>query len=246
MATYIFLLSHLDLPCSENIWNTFCNFFFFRICKFEDGESSSRTPGTTRPSARRNCPGWFSWSPSSRSETWSWLLCPATPWLTTTVGPRWVSLRTNPSTWLHAFIYADKCNDSRPMPEITIEHRRKKTWKWHCASRLVFWKKGGTHFRRYLCVCVSSEKIPCRRFILLLLVYVKNHAKNHGVIKEHGRHVLIFQDILTCTKGLDEVPYPIIDDCSRDLAKKLGMVDPDEKTETGMPLTCRAVSFFTF
>jgi len=36
-------------------------------------------------------------------------------------------------------------------------------------------------------------------------------------------------------------PYPIIADEKRELAVKLGMVDPDEKDAQGMPLTCRAV-----
>jgi len=36
-------------------------------------------------------------------------------------------------------------------------------------------------------------------------------------------------------------PYPIIADPERTLAKKLGMIDPDELDTKGMPLTCRAV-----
>lgn len=39
-----------------------------------------------------------------------------------------------------------------------------------------------------------------------------------------------------------EFPYPIIADEKRDLAVKLGMVDPVEKDKSGLPLTCRAVS----
>ncbi|EDO47205.1 predicted protein [Nematostella vectensis] len=35
--------------------------------------------------------------------------------------------------------------------------------------------------------------------------------------------------------------YPIIADERRELAVKLGMVDPDEKDSKGLPLTCRAV-----
>ena len=40
-----------------------------------------------------------------------------------------------------------------------------------------------------------------------------------------------------------DFPYPIIADEGRELAVRLGMVDPDEKDSQGMPLTCRAVSF---
>ena len=38
-----------------------------------------------------------------------------------------------------------------------------------------------------------------------------------------------------------DFPYPIISDPGRDLAIKLGMVDPVEKDKAGLPLTCRAV-----
>ncbi|XP_077986546.1 peroxiredoxin-6-like [Glandiceps talaboti] len=41
--------------------------------------------------------------------------------------------------------------------------------------------------------------------------------------------------------GLDGFPYSIIADEKRELAVKLGMVDPDEKDAAGLPLTCRAV-----
>ena len=39
-----------------------------------------------------------------------------------------------------------------------------------------------------------------------------------------------------------EFPYPIIADPDRELAVQLGMIDPDEKTAAGLPLTARAVS----
>lgn len=35
--------------------------------------------------------------------------------------------------------------------------------------------------------------------------------------------------------------YPIIADEKRDLAVKLGMIDPDMKDAAGLPLTCRAL-----
>jgi len=41
--------------------------------------------------------------------------------------------------------------------------------------------------------------------------------------------------------GCGNLPYPIIADEKRELAVKLGMVDPDEKDAAGLPLTCRAV-----
>lgn len=38
-----------------------------------------------------------------------------------------------------------------------------------------------------------------------------------------------------------DFPYPIISDPQRELAVKLGMLDPVEKDKAGLPLTCRAV-----
>lgn len=38
-----------------------------------------------------------------------------------------------------------------------------------------------------------------------------------------------------------EMKYPIISDVKRELAVKLGMLDPVEKDKGGLPLTCRAV-----
>lgn len=50
------------------------------------------------------------------------------------------------------------------------------------------------------------------------------------------------EDIKAFAKPKDSFPYPIIADEDRDLAAKLGMIDPDEKDAQGMPLTARAVS----
>lgn len=43
-----------------------------------------------------------------------------------------------------------------------------------------------------------------------------------------------------------EFPFPIIDDSDRKIAKQLGMIDPDEFDNKGLPLTARAVSFILF
>lgn len=49
------------------------------------------------------------------------------------------------------------------------------------------------------------------------------------------------EDIKAYGKLSGEFPYPIIADEKRDLAVKMGMLDPDEKDAAGLPLTCRAV-----
>lgn len=46
---------------------------------------------------------------------------------------------------------------------------------------------------------------------------------------------------IKCYQKLDDFPIPIIADPERKLAVELGMVDPDERTAAGLPLTCRAV-----
>lgn len=40
----------------------------------------------------------------------------------------------------------------------------------------------------------------------------------------------------------EKLPFPIIADAKRELAVKLGMLDPDERDKDGMPLTARVVS----
>jgi len=46
---------------------------------------------------------------------------------------------------------------------------------------------------------------------------------------------------IKCYNKLSSFPLPIIADEDRKLAVQLGMVDPDERTAAGLPLTCRAV-----
>jgi len=48
------------------------------------------------------------------------------------------------------------------------------------------------------------------------------------------------EDIKSYTQGMS-FPYPIIADPKRELAVQFGMLDPDEKDNQGLPLTCRAV-----
>ena len=53
-------------------------------------------------------------------------------------------------------------------------------------------------------------------------------------------HLKWIEDIKSHAK-VSSFSYPIIADEKRELAVKLGMVDPEEKDAAGMPLTCRAV-----
>ncbi|KAH3794939.1 hypothetical protein DPMN_148480 [Dreissena polymorpha] len=51
---------------------------------------------------------------------------------------------------------------------------------------------------------------------------------------------LILQDVADFG-GATKFNFPIIADPKRELAVQLGMLDPDERTAAGLPLTCRAV-----
>lgn len=53
-----------------------------------------------------------------------------------------------------------------------------------------------------------------------------------------------FQDILAYNnvESGSEFPFPIIADAGRHLVETLGMLDPEEKDQTGMPLSARCVS----
>ncbi|GFN77523.1 peroxiredoxin-6 [Plakobranchus ocellatus] len=60
-----------------------------------------------------------------------------------------------------------------------------------------------------------------------------NDVESH---KGWGKDVIAFSGC-----SMEKLPYPIIADEKRELAVKLGMLDPDERTKEGLPLTARAV-----
>lgn len=67
---------------------------------------------------------------------------------------------------------------------------------------------------------------------------VKLVAVSCDSVEDHNGWIKDIQ-AYNCLSG--DFPYPIIADSDRDLAVTLGMIDPDEKTASGMPLTCRAL-----
>jgi len=70
-----------------------------------------------------------------------------------------------------------------------------------------------------------------KRNVKLLAVSCDDVESHHGWIK----------DIQAYNNLTGDFAFPILADEKRDLAVKLGMVDPDEKDAAGMPLTARAV-----
>lgn len=69
---------------------------------------------------------------------------------------------------------------------------------------------------------------------------VKLIALSCNDVESHKGWIEDIKDYAKYDKG--DFPYPIISDEKRELAVKLGMIDPDEKDAEGLPLTARAVS----
>lgn len=80
--------------------------------------------------------------------------------------------------------------------------------------------------------CVELEPEFKKRGVKMIALSCDDVPSHEGWSKD-------IIDYVKCSS--DKLPYPIISDKSRDLAVKLGMVDPAEKDNAGLPLTCRAV-----
>nr|NP_001011325.1 peroxiredoxin 6-like [Xenopus tropicalis]AAH88077.1 peroxiredoxin 6 [Xenopus tropicalis] len=95
-----------------------------------------------------------------------------------------------------------------------------------------------SHPKDYTPVCTTE----LGRVVQLLDEFKKREIKLIAVscdsVKDHEGWS---EDILSYVGSTGTFPYPIIADPDRKLAKELGMIDPDEKDSTGMPLTARAV-----
>jgi len=66
---------------------------------------------------------------------------------------------------------------------------------------------------------------------------IKLIALSCDPVEDHNAWAKDIESYAGCAK----LPYPIIADPKRDLSVLFGMLDPDEKDSTGMPLSCRAV-----
>merc|ERR1712176_1328579 len=84
-----------------------------------------------------------------------------------------------------------------------------------------------THPADYTPVCTTEFSKRNVKMIALSCNSVKDHAGWCDDIKAFGK--------------LSEVSYPIIEDPTRDLAVKFGMLDPEETDALGLPMTARAV-----
>jgi len=99
-----------------------------------------------------------------------------------------------------------------------------------------------SHPADYTPVCTTELGMVAKRAGDFAKKGVKLIALSCDSVKDHegwGKDVMAY--IGEGKKGDCNLPFPIIADEERKLAVQLGMVDPDERTATGLPLTCRAV-----
>lgn len=76
-----------------------------------------------------------------------------------------------------------------------------------------------------------------------LFIYLFENV-NKDIQSYLGSNVECIGDVCRLIPTTGEFPFPIIDDSDRTLAKQLGMIDPDEFDNKGLPLTARAVNSF--
>lgn len=96
-----------------------------------------------------------------------------------------------------------------------------------------------SHPADYTPVCTTE----LGRVLNLLPQFEKRNCKVFALSCDNVESHKGWQKDVQAYAGVPEgdFPYPIIADEKRDLAVQLGMVDPDEKDQAGLPLTCRAV-----
>ncbi|KAH7979555.1 hypothetical protein HPB49_009867 [Dermacentor silvarum] len=73
--------------------------------------------------------------------------------------------------------------------------------------------------------------------------FVRNQVRSFSTKKPHNSDVILREcDIIAFNDlRMNDLPFPIISDEKRELAVQLGMLDPIDKDNEGIPLTCRAV-----
>ncbi|XP_066537843.1 peroxiredoxin-6-like [Hoplias malabaricus] len=97
-----------------------------------------------------------------------------------------------------------------------------------------------SHPRDYTPVCTTElgrAATLCPEFtkrnVKMIALSVDSIEEHHGWSKD----ILAYNN----DESVTEFPFPIIADDNRELAVELGMLDPDEKDHTGMPVTARCV-----
>ncbi|KAL8178085.1 UNVERIFIED_CONTAM: Peroxiredoxin-6 [Gekko kuhli] len=100
-----------------------------------------------------------------------------------------------------------------------------------------------SHPRDFTPVCTTE----LGRAAKLAPEFAKRNIKMIALsIDDVNDHLSWCKDINAYNKDqpTEKLPFPIIADSKRELAVKLGMLDPDERDKDGMPLTARVVFVF--
>ncbi|XP_038205028.1 LOW QUALITY PROTEIN: peroxiredoxin-6 [Arvicola amphibius] len=101
-----------------------------------------------------------------------------------------------------------------------------------------------SHPRDFTPVCTTELWQSCKSWHQKFAkMNVKNVALSIDSVEDH----LAWSKDINVYNGdepTEKLPFPIIDDKKRELAILLGMLDPSEKDEKGMPVTARVVFVF--
>ncbi|XP_035375731.1 peroxiredoxin-6-like isoform X1 [Electrophorus electricus] len=98
-----------------------------------------------------------------------------------------------------------------------------------------------SHPRDYTPVCTTELGQAAELSPEFTKRNVKMIALSIDSLEEHyswSKDILAYNNDET----VSEIPFPIIADDRRELAVELGMLDPEEKDQSGMPLTARCVT----
>ncbi len=100
-----------------------------------------------------------------------------------------------------------------------------------------------SHPRDFTPVCTTELGRACK----LASEFAKRNVKMIALSIDSVQDHLAWCKDINAYNGeppVEKLPFPIIDDHKRDLAIKLGMLDPDERDGQGMPVTARVVFIF--
>ncbi|KAG7259970.1 hypothetical protein CRUP_036718 [Coryphaenoides rupestris] len=110
------------------------------------------------------------------------------------------------------------------------------TTSWENSWGILF-----SHPRDYTPVCTTELGRAARLWSEFTKRGVKMVALSIDSVEDHhgwSKDILAYCSMESCGSTL---PFPVIADSKRELALELGMLDPDEKDNDGMPLTARCV-----
>uniref|UniRef100_A0ABI7WE97 Peroxiredoxin-6 n=1 Tax=Felis catus TaxID=9685 RepID=A0ABI7WE97_FELCA len=135
--------------------------------------------------------------------------------------------------------FHDYLGDSQPvfLPTWT-KAKRKRNCKGRDRWGILF-----SHPRDFTPVCTTE----LGRAAKLAPEFAKKNVKMIALSVDSVEDHLAWSKDINAYNGqepTEKLPFPIIDDKNRDLAILLGMLDPAEKDEKGMPVTARVVFIF--